>query len=367
LLTALAWAAVGLGLVMGAGTLLSLSRSTHWVVRLWDFPRVQMAAAAAASGLVYALVSFRGRPLDWAFLAVVALTIAWQLRRIFPYLPLAPVQVERSRDPSSGSRLRLMISNVLMENTRHDLLIEVVRETDPELLLVMETDADWERALEPLAAAYPHVIRQPQDNYYGLMLFSRLPLLEQRIDFLVQDDIPSVHVRVRLPGGEEVMLHGLHPRPPEPLRDQESTPRDAELVMVGRAIGEAGDRPTVVAGDLNDVAWSRTTELFLKLSRLLDPRLGRGFYNSYNAKQPLFRYPLDHVFHSRHFRLVHLERLRSVGSDHFPMLVELSLEEGAAATQQGEVADADDEREASERLEEQAEAAATGDDRPGRE
>lgn len=353
--------------MMSAGTLLSMSRSTHWLARIWDFPRVQMAVVAAASGLVYTLFAFRGRPLDWAFVAVVALTTAWQLRRIFPYLPLAPVQVERSRDPSPGSRLRLLMANVQMENTRHGLLIEVVRETDPDLLLVVEIDGTWERALEPLTGRYPHVVRQPQENYYGLMLFSRLPLLEPRIEFLVQNDIPSVHARVRLPGGEEVVLHGLHPRPPEPLRDQDSTPRDAELIRVGRAIARAGDRPTVVAGDLNDVAWSRTTELFLKLSRLLDPRLGRGFYNSYNAKNPLFRYPLDHVFHSRHFRLVRLERIRAVGSDHFPMLVELSLEEGAATTQQGEAADAEDEREASERLDEQAEAAATGDDRPGRE
>ncbi len=352
---------------MFAGTLLSLSRSTHWLARLWDFPRVQMAVAAAASGLVHALVAFEGRPLDWAFLAAVALTTAWQLYQIFPYLAVAPVQVERTREPSPGSRLRLLIANVLMENRRHDLLLEVIEETDPDLMLVVEVDGSWERALEPLTKEYPFVVRQPQDNYYGMILFSRLPLLEPRIEFLVQDDIPSVHARVRLPGGEVVVLHGLHPRPPEPLRDQDSTPRDAELVVVGRAIGRDGDRPTVVAGDLNDVAWSRTTGLFLKLSRLLDPRLGRGFYNSYNAKNPFFRYPLDHVFHSRHFRLARLERLRSVGSDHFPMLVELSLEEGAASTQEGEAADAGEEREASERLEEQAEAAATGDDRPGRE
>lgn len=367
MLTALAWASVGLGLMIAAGTLLSMTRSTHWLARLWDFPRVQMVVAAAGAGLVYAAVSFQGRSLDWAFLAVVALTTLWQLYKIFPYLPLAPVQVERSRDPSPGSGLRLLIANVQMENTRHDLLMEVVRERDPDLLLVVEIDGRWARALEPLAKEYPYVVRQPQENYYGMILFSRFPLLEPRIEFLVQDDIPSVHARVQLPSGAEVVLHGLHPRPPEPLRDQDSTPRDAELVVVGRAIAQEGDRPTVVAGDLNDVAWSRTTELFLKLSRLLDPRLGRGFYNSYNAKQPLFRYPLDHVFHSHHFRLARLERLRSVGSDHFPMLVELSLENGAAATQHGEAADADDQREATERLEEQAEAAATGDDRPGRD
>lgn len=367
MLTALRWAIVGLGVLASAGTLLSLSRSPHWFVRVWDFPRVQIAALAALSGLAYFLVFFDGRPLEWAFIGAVLLCTAWQLRKIFPYTPLSRVQVEHSREPARGSTFRLLISNVLQENDRYDLLLQAVRESDPDLVLLVEVDRRWERALAPLAEQYPFSVRQPQENYYGMVLFSRLPLIRPRVDFLVQDDIPSVHTMFELPSGDRVSLHGLHPRPPEPLRDQDSTPRDAELVVVGRAIGRAEGHPTVVAGDLNDVAWSHTTELFIRLSGLLDPRVGRGCYNSYNARNPLFRYPLDHVFHSSHFRLVDLRRLSSIGSDHFPVLVELSCEPGARASQPGVAAEPEDLREADRRLDEQAAAAATGDDRPGRE
>ena len=114
----------------------------------------------------------------------------------------------------------------------------------------------------------------------------------------VQEDIPSIHCGVRLKSGDVINLHCLHPRPPEPLDNQDSTPRDAELVLVGRAIGDdPADPPTIVTGDLNDVAWSHTTRLFLRLSGLLDPRIGRGFFNSYNAKNPLFRFPLRVELH----------------------------------------------------------------------
>ena len=368
MLTLLQWALAGTGVLAVLVTAVSFSRNPHWSVRIWDFPRVQIALLAALSAAAYGALFFRGRPLQWALVAAVALCVAYQVRKIFPYTPLARVQVERSRKPPrERAAFRLLISNVLMENTRHDLLLKLIRETDPDLVLAVETNARWAQAMEPLAKDYPYVVRKPQENWYGLMLFSRIPLIAPRIDFLVQDDIPSVHTAFELAGGARVFLHGLHPRPPEPVRDQDSTPRDAELVVVGRAIGESEERPTVVAGDLNDVAWSRSSELFLRLSGMLDPRVGRGFFNSYNANNPFFRYPLDHVFHSSHFRLVQIRRLRSIGSDHFPMLVELSYEPSAQATQPELEMRPEDQEEAEEVLEEQAEAARTGDDRPGRE
>jgi hypothetical protein len=109
------------------------------------------------------------------------------------------------------------------------------------------------------------------------------------------------------------------------------------------------------------------SELFLRLSGLLDPRVGRGFFNSFNANNPIFRYPLDHVFHSNHFRLCHLQRLPHIGSDHFPMLVELSYEPDASREQPPTPVDEGDLEEAEDKVEREVEAARTGDDRPGRE
>jgi endonuclease/exonuclease/phosphatase (EEP) superfamily protein YafD len=369
----LRWTAVGLGSLTAVGTLLSFSRSPHWFVRLWDFPRVQIATIAAVSGGGYALYFYRGRRLEKVFLGAVGAAIAVQLREIFPYTPLHRVQVERSalgpgqRRAEGGATFRLLIANVLMENEEHERLLEVIRDADPDVVLAVETNERWARALEPLREEYPHVVHQPQENYYGMMLFSRLPLVDAKIEYMVQDDIPSVHAVLELPSGDCVTLHGLHPRPPEPLRDQDSTPRDAELVLMGRAIRAAGDVPTVVAGDLNDVAWSPVSELFLRLSGLLDPRVGRGFFNSFNANNPIFRYPLDHVFHSNHFRLCDLQRLRHIGSDHFPMLVELSYEPDASREQPPTPVGEGDLEEAEDKVELEAEAARTGDDRPGRE
>ncbi|MEA3212391.1 MAG: hypothetical protein QOE70_5448 [Chthoniobacter sp.] len=359
------WIVVGLGLAASAVTLASLSKGSHWLLRAWDFPRVQIAAAAALSATLQRGLFFRGRRGDWLLLLGNLLCVLWQAGKIFPFTPFARVQVKRSSPNDSKNRsVRLLISNVMMENREPERLLALIADCEPDLVLTVETNAVWANALQPLLEKYPYAVQQPQENFYGMMLFSRFPLVESEVKFLVQEDIPSVHAALDLPSGDRVFLHGLHPRPPEPIRDQDSTPRDAELVVVGRAIRKNGDRPTIVAGDLNDVAWSPTTELFLRLSGLLDPRVGRGFYNSFHADNVLVRYPLDHVFHSNHFTLTELRRLPHIGSDHFPVVIELCYDPKSKSQQPKPQADADDLKDADEKLQKQSMAAQTGDDRP---
>jgi hypothetical protein len=82
----------------------------------------------------------------------------------------------------------------------------------------------------------------------------------------------------------------------------------------------------------------------------VEPRKGRGFYSTFHARVPGFRFPLDHIFHSDTFRLVTLLRLPYAGSDHFPVHAVLSFEPDAGHAQEAPDADADDEREARETI-----------------
>jgi len=313
-----------------AGTALPLLRVDNWWVRALDFPRAHLASAGAL------LLARRGparrradRVLDWALVAAVA----YQLHRIRPYTFLHPKEVLSAPETARGeSVLSIMVANVRRSNRRAAGLLRCIRTQRPDLILILEADSWWERRLGILEHDYPHVIRQPQDNTYGMLAYSRLELVSPRVEFLVQPDVPSMHAAVRLSSGTLCALHLLHPRPPTPWGKDTTTDRDAELVLVGRRVRRQR-LPALVAGDLNDVAWSATTNLFQRVSRLLDPRKGRGLYNTYNARIPLMRFPVDHVFHSDHFALERLERLKAFGSDHFPILVRLRLWRAAGARQ----------------------------------
>ncbi|HET6756377.1 MAG TPA: endonuclease/exonuclease/phosphatase family protein [Burkholderiales bacterium] len=344
------FALTALGVVVIAVTVLPLIRSGAWWIRINDFPRLQIAGLAVAVLLACLLRDeFFSTTAGRLFLSALVLCILYQSYQVFPFTPFARKQVQASTLPREESRLSLLFANVLMSNRNAPKLREIIGSVDPDIILTVEADEWWRQQLENFEQTHPAVVHQPQDNTYGMLLYSRLPLADPEVRFLVEDDIPSIHGRVRLPCGQEIDLHCLHPRPPFPTEDDDSTERDAELLIVGKAI-KGKTLPVIVLGDLNDVAWSRTNDLFQNISGLLDPRVGRGFFNTFHARWFFLRFPLDHFFHSNHFRLIELRRLPYFGSDHFPVFISLSYEAGARTEQEKPAATGDEKEQARERI-----------------
>lgn len=331
-----------LAALLATASLLPFIRREAWWIRVFDFPRAQILTLGL---LAFGLCLFYWDLRTWQGIAVLSLAasaVLIQAANIFPYTPLARKEVLSATEPNPDSTLSLLVANVLMSNRRADRFLRIVTEYRPDIVLLLEPDAWWEEKMRVLEEdGYAYAIKEPRDNRYGMLLYSRLPMRDPEIKHLLKDGVPSMHMRIRLDSGAWVWLHAVHPEPPSPTEADSSLPRDAELLIVGREV-KGRDTPTIVAGDLNDVAWSYTTKLFQKISALLDPRKGRGMFNTFHAKIPFMRWPLDHVFHSDHFLLGDMQRLPAFGSDHFPVYVRLLLQPGADILQQGPVADEED-------------------------
>ncbi|WP_201610740.1 endonuclease/exonuclease/phosphatase family protein [Psychrobacter submarinus] len=327
----------------------------NWWVRVVEFPRIQIVVLGVVAWAAMILFYSDWQIGQWLLFLALSLTLAYQLRMVLPYTQLWKKEVQNATDDPklAEHQIKIMVSNVLTPNEQKQDLVNLVNDKNPDILIALETDKKWERALEQIEPDYPYTVKVPLDNLYGMHLYSKLELIDPEIKYLIIDDIPSIHSQLRLQSGRVIWLYCLHPMPPSPTEADKSTTRDAELLMVGKHIKEH-EQTAILAGDLNDVAWSKTTRRFQRISGLLDPRIGRHFINTFHVKYPFLRWALDHIFHSACFTLVDISRMPSIGSDHFPVMTTLQYEpqEASKQEQNAPTTDAEDIQETNHKIEE---------------
>lgn len=298
-------------------TFLPMWNTNIWWVRILDFPRLQIVVAAV---MVLVISAFLPRPSHIIIPVLMVAASGYQLWWIFPYTPFATAEMKLS--DNAPDQIKVLSSNVLMENKQHDLLEGVIKAFDPDILLLMETDQTWVDAIEPVLARYSTVIREPRNDHYGMVFATRLEVDEVRIVHLTASDTPSVFAQMTGPDGTTFRFVGLHPRPPVP--GQSTQERDAQIYYAAKFAAKSGV-PLITTGDFNDVAWSDTSQSFKHVGQYLDPRIGRGFFASFDANKPYLRFPIDQLYVTANVVMVSIERLGYVGSDHFPMAATIRL------------------------------------------
>lgn len=329
-------------------TLIPFIPSDMWYIRMFDFPHAQLTTLTLITFVAF-LFYFPFKQKDYIMPSLVLSALIYQSIVMYPYTPLSPVQVLPAAAGDDSASVSILSSNVYMKNRNSQDLVKLIREKDADIVLLLEPDERWKKEMEVIHDQYPYRMDAALSNTYGMLLYSKLKLIDAEIKYLVKADIPSIDTRVKLRSGKHIQLYAVHPEPPSPTETEKSTARDGELMIIGNKAAR-DTLPVIVVGDLNDVAWSKTTKLFQKVSHLLDPRIGRGFYNTFNAKYPIFRWPLDHLFHSDHFELNRLERLPDIGSDHFPIFGILQYSEKAKQKQAEPVASPAEQKQAQQEI-----------------
>ncbi|WP_409432247.1 endonuclease/exonuclease/phosphatase family protein [Litorimonas sp. RW-G-Af-16] len=304
------------------GTAIPFLREQVWWLRAWTYARLQMLVLLSGTAIVHAFHPGLDTLFDQLIFVGLIIGILSCLRDIVPFTKLWWTQTPEAKLSDTNTSIRLMVGNVLMENSEQEAYLSQIKDISPDILFLVETDAAWRSALSELEAEYPHTYMLPLPDFNGMLFYSRYPILNVQERYFIQDHIPSLTIDLDVGHSQALRFYGVHPRPPRP--EDDTSDLDAELNLVANEVGHLAG-PVIVTGDLNDVGWSSTTKKFLRMSGLLDPRHGRGLFNSYNAKNPIVRWPLDHVFHSKHFSLIDMKRLKACGSDHFPLLINFAL------------------------------------------
>ena len=325
---------------------LSFVKNDFWIFKILEYPRLQKLFLVTPVLILWVFYWPREIFFQTIF-ALLACSFVYLLYKIWPYTMLAKKEMKQVRSSNPAKEIKIYSANVLQKNRKYKQILQQIHACDPDIIFLLETNQAWAEALKELEEKYPYHLLHPQENTYGLLLYSSLQVENASIRFLVKEDIPSVEAVIILPSGKKIQLWGLHPEPPVPDETLYSTAKDKELMKIAFKAKEC-KLPCIVIGDLNDVAWSHTTELFRKTSELLDPRRGRGFYSTFSAHHWYIRYPLDYIFCSAHFGLVQMKRLPKNGSDHFATFTHLALIEELKNEQDGPKANSKEAGEAKE-------------------
>lgn len=331
-------------------TLLPKIPSQHWIFRVPDFGKIQVTFITLFT-LAFGFFFKNSIEYFWYLQGFLLVLFIYHGITLVKYTPLYPVK-KHERNSHSSQKIHFISANIYQFNKEFDRFIDLINRNKPEMFLTMESDSHWENALQVLEKDYPYHHKVTLENTYGMHFYSKIKIEESKTHFFVADDIPSIEAHMKTDDGFEFVFFGVHPPPPSPTEEETSKERDGDLLSTAkRVIGI--EKPVIVVGDFNNVAWSKSSILFRKTSELIDPRIGRAFVSTFHAKYKLFRFPIDLMFHSEDVFIEELKTLENFGSDHLPVYCEFFIDhKNDQQEERIETADSEEKQEAEEMIQE---------------
>lgn len=306
-------AALAATVALLAATAAGLAAHLWWVFELVTHFRVQLAAAHL---LLAAALLTLGRPRWSAAVALLMLPNAW---------PLVPYLAPGAHAAAGHGTLDVVVVNVEWRNPSAAKLLERIESESPDVVVIVELTEGWADKLRPLFTEYPHRVLQAESDAFGIGILSRHPLDDARIFML--ESTPAIDTRIRAPRGS-IRLVGVHLR--SPTSSSWAAERGRQLAHLA-ALAAVSDAPLAICGDFNLTPYSPLFAEWTRRSGLRDARAGQGLGITWPTYLPIVGIPIDHCAVSREVGVAGVRRLPAFGSDHYPIAVELFLEDEHAS------------------------------------
>ncbi len=294
-------------------TAASFLGSMHWLFELTTHFRVQYGIGALLIGTIYL---FFKKYVRAGLLAAVFLLNATMIVPL--YLP--PDHAD-TQSKSGMSSVKLMSINVSTSNRNAKDVLQLVREKQPDLILLMEVNRWWIKALKPLNKQYPHHRAAPRSDNFGIALYTKKQVDDIKVRTPTRYNLPVITARFRH-ADTPVQFTGVHTLPP--VSPSYFVQRNALLSRLANTVAVQSN-PSIVMGDLNTTSWSPYFQSFIETAGLRDTRKGFGVqptWPSFFHIAPL-QICLDHCLVSDDLKVMNRTVLRDIGSDHYPILVSL--------------------------------------------
>lgn len=226
--------------------------------------------------------------------------------------------------PASADQATFSVAslNVYFKGERYADTAAFLLGSKAEVVVLVEVTPEWVDQLAILRTRWPHVVAEPRDGSHGLMLLSKLPILDH--DTIDLSDGGRVTLRATLKTSRgPVTLIAFHP--PPPTTPGRALRRNVEMRAVAELV-RAIEGPRLLVGDFNCSPWSPLFRRLVTESGLRDSREGRGLQATWPSLLGPLGIPIDHALVSPDLRVVNRSVGPRVGSDHRGIVVRLALD-----------------------------------------
>ncbi|MCP4323320.1 MAG: hypothetical protein GY787_16030 [Alteromonadales bacterium] len=197
----------------------------------------------------------------------------------------------------------------------------MLEKEDPNIVVLQEVNSSWIKGLTQSLSKYKYRIEQPQNDNFGIAIYSKLPFTKANVISLGDLGLPSIEVSFSHEG-LDITLLATHPIPP--INHLYYSSRNNQLIdSANRLAKQPGAK--ILVGDLNVTMWSSVHSAVETISELNNARQGFGILPTWPTNIPFLMIPIDHVLTSKHFVINNFKVGDDIGSDHLPVIIELAL------------------------------------------
>lgn len=230
-------------------------------------------------------------------------------------------QVERPRSSSGGvTEVNFLIANLNGDEKTTERTVDYALRNRPDIVVLIEIAPGNYEATKKMSA-YPYSKFVVKENYFGIGVYSSLPLENARITNFGKGTPPVVLSTVII-GKKKFTLLAIHPMPP--FTADMFDIRNRELLAIA-SWAPPEDIPYVIVGDFNTDSGSFYFRELVAKRGLADTRFGFGRSTTWPAGFGFLKIALDHCLVSRD--IISLDRSIGLhlGSDHLPLQVRLGF------------------------------------------
>ncbi|WOO41911.1 endonuclease/exonuclease/phosphatase family protein [Rubellicoccus peritrichatus] len=278
---------------------------TNWHLDTLSHFRLQYFAAAA--GLFLLLLFFR----RWVLLCFATALLAFNAWTVF--------SIPDFRELDGLPVYRAVSINVYSGNPHINLVIDFIKKEKPDFVALIEIKGTWRPALEALKADYPYQEVKIWGHDFGYCLLSRYPFTDRKFGYVATGSLVR---EIETPSGRFVLLQA---HPLSPTNEKAWKWRNQTFESLAK-FAKTIDEPILLLGDMNCTPWSPNFQKFTEESGLHTPNVRWLPRRTWPNAQPFLWIPIDHFFLSDGLVAVDERVGSSVGSDHYPIVLDFAFE-----------------------------------------